>query len=142
MYWCMQHVLSASCTSCTIRRYCKTHRWTRPAWRLWTPKRFLLGKRIRCQVFALCTPQHLCQFASASPGCSPPCSTMTDNCLCIAVSTTADVKARQVFYNVPFEDMHAPAVGPAHPFNKDGLAAGMRNHRAGHVEVSHFCLPL
>ncbi|KAA6425985.1 MAG: pre-mRNA-processing factor 17-like [Trebouxia sp. A1-2] len=48
-----------------------------------------------------------------------------------------DVRARQVYYNVPFEDMHAPAVGPAHPFNKDGLAAGMRNHRAGHVEDSH-----
>lgn len=66
---------------------------------------------------------------------------MTDNGLCIAVSSAADVKARQVYYNVPYEDMHAPAVGPAHPFNKDGLAAGMRNHRAGHVEVSHFCLP-
>ena len=31
--------------------------------------------------------------------------------------------------------------GPAHPFNKDGLAAGMRNHRAGHVEVSHTTVP-
>ena len=52
------------------------------------------------------------------------------------VTPAADIKARQVYYNVPYEDMHAPAVGPAHPFNKDGLAAGMRNHRAGHVEVS------
>ena len=39
-------------------------------------------------------------------------------------------------------DLHAGSytqfvAGPAHPFNKDGLAAGMRNHRAGHVEVSH-----
>ena len=46
-----------------------------------------------------------------------------------------------MYYNVPYEDMHAPAVGPAHPFNKDGLAAGMRNHRAGHVEVSTSLSP-
>ncbi len=26
--------------------------------------------------------------------------------------------------------------GPAHPYQKDGLAAGLKNHRAGHVEVS------
>ena len=54
----------------------------------------------------------------------------------VTVASAADIRARQVYYNVPYEDMHAPAVGPAHPFNKDGLAAGMRNHRAGHVEVS------
>ncbi len=28
--------------------------------------------------------------------------------------------------------------GPAHPYNKDGLAAGLRNHRAGHVEDAHM----
>ena len=38
--------------------------------------------------------------------------------------------------NLPYEQMHAPVLGPAHPFQKDGVAAGMRNHRAGHVEVS------
>jgi hypothetical protein len=27
------------------------------------------------------------------------------------------------------------AAGPAHPYQKDGLAAGLKNHRAGHVEV-------
>ena len=37
--------------------------------------------------------------------------------------------------NLPYEQMHAPVLGPAHPFQKDGIAAGMRNHRAGHVEV-------
>ena len=31
--------------------------------------------------------------------------------------------------------MHAPIVGPANPNTKNGLAAGLRNHRAGHVEV-------
>lgn len=28
--------------------------------------------------------------------------------------------------------------GPAHPFQKDGLAAGLKNHRAGHVEDTHL----
>lgn len=41
-------------------------------------------------------------------------------------------------YNLPYRDMAAPVVGPAHPFQKDGLAAGMRNHRAGHVEATHL----
>lgn len=49
-----------------------------------------------------------------------------------------DPTARKVMYNLPIEDMHAPLLGPAHPFNKDGLAAGMRNHRAGHVEDTHL----
>ena len=64
---------------------------------------------------------------------------MASDCL---HATAADVKARQVYYNVPYEDMHAPALGPAHPFNKDGLAAGMRNHRAGHVEVTILAFPV
>lgn len=28
--------------------------------------------------------------------------------------------------------------GPAHPFQKDGQAAGLKNHRAGHVEDTHL----
>lgn len=38
--------------------------------------------------------------------------------------------------NLPYEEMHAPVVGPAHPYQKDGIAAGMKNHRTGHVEVT------
>lgn len=51
---------------------------------------------------------------------------------------SADASVRQVMANLPYEQMHAPVVGPAHPFQKDGIAAGMRNHRAGHVEVSRL----
>lgn len=47
----------------------------------------------------------------------------------------ADATARQVMVNLPYEQMHAPVVGPAHPYQKDGIAAGMKNHRTGHVEV-------
>lgn len=47
-----------------------------------------------------------------------------------------DPAARKVMYNLPVEDLHAPIVGPAHPFQKDGLAAGQKNHFSGHVEVT------
>lgn len=40
-----------------------------------------------------------------------------------------------MYANLPYDEMHAPVVGPAHPFQKDGIAAGMKNHRSGHVEV-------
>ena len=55
--------------------------------------------------------------------------------LTIVLSRPADPSARKVMYNLPYQDMHAPIVGPAHPFQKDGLAAGMKNHFSGHVEV-------
>jgi pre-mRNA-processing factor 17 len=49
-----------------------------------------------------------------------------------------DPKARSVQYNLPHKDMAAPLVGPAHPYQKDGIAAGLKNHRAGHVEDTHL----
>mmetsp|Transcript_18506 Transcript_18506/g.51945 ORF Transcript_18506/g.51945 Transcript_18506/m.51945 type:complete len:569 (-) Transcript_18506:353-2059(-) len=55
----------------------------------------------------------------------------------VSASSTRHLQApttRKTMYNTPYEDMHAPALGPAHPYNKDGLAAGLRNHRIGHVE--------
>ena len=54
----------------------------------------------------------------------------------------ADATARQVYANLPYEEMHAPVVGPAHPFQKDGIAAGMKNHRSGHVEVCEALIRL
>eukprot|EP00798_Chlamydomonas_sp_ICE-L_P006550 gene6550-3202_t len=49
-----------------------------------------------------------------------------------------DPKSREVMYNMPLEDMHAPLLGPSHPYQKDGISAGMKNHRSGHVEDSHM----
>lgn len=46
--------------------------------------------------------------------------------------------AKQVRYILPFEQMHAPVVGPSHPGEKGGLSAGMRNHRSGFVEDAHL----
>lgn len=31
-----------------------------------------------------------------------------------------------------------PPPGPAHPYQKDGIAAGLKNHRGGHVEDTHL----
>ncbi|PNW84243.1 hypothetical protein CHLRE_04g226450v5 [Chlamydomonas reinhardtii] len=49
-----------------------------------------------------------------------------------------DAGARKVMYNLPVEDMHAPVLGPAHPYSRDGLAAGLKNHFVGHVEDAHM----
>jgi hypothetical protein len=49
----------------------------------------------------------------------------------------ADPAKKVVHYNPKYEDMYAPIAGPAHPFSKDGLAAGQRNHKIGHVEVRY-----
>lgn len=46
--------------------------------------------------------------------------------------------ARSVKYNLPLEQMHAPVLGPSHPGLKDGTAAGLRNHRSGHVEAANM----
>ncbi|EFJ39885.1 hypothetical protein VOLCADRAFT_78216 [Volvox carteri f. nagariensis] len=46
--------------------------------------------------------------------------------------------ARKVMVNLPMEEMYAPVLGPAHPFQKDGLAAGYKNHFVGHVEDAHM----
>lgn len=49
-----------------------------------------------------------------------------------------DARARSVNYNLPLEEMHAPVLGPAHPYQRDGIAAGLKNHRSGHVEDAYL----
>ncbi|KAK3283548.1 hypothetical protein CYMTET_8758 [Cymbomonas tetramitiformis] len=49
-----------------------------------------------------------------------------------------DPNSRKVFYNPRYENMYAPVAGPEHPFNKDGLADGLKNHKQGFVEDSHI----
>ncbi|MEW5301226.1 MAG: hypothetical protein WDW38_004777 [Sanguina aurantia] len=78
--------------------------------------------------------------ASAAPGVDTTGLMLYDN----SARNTADVRiltdpsTRKVMYNLPYEDLHAPILGPAHPYQKDGLAAGMKNHRSGHVEDAHM----
>lgn len=52
-------------------------------------------------------------------------------------STTAvplDPTQHVVPYNPTYDQLWAPIYGPAHPYAKDGLAQGLRNHKLGFVE--------
>ena len=70
---------------------------------------------------------------AANCRCSRPAGVA---CGMLQLRCGADATARKVYANLPLVEMHAPVVGPAHPFQKDGIAAGMKNHRSGYVEVS------
>ncbi|KAL8519041.1 hypothetical protein ACS0TY_010113 [Phlomoides rotata] len=43
-----------------------------------------------------------------------------------------------VSFNPTFEQLWAPIVGPSHPYAKDGLAQGLRNHKLGFVENANI----
>jgi pre-mRNA-processing factor 17 len=45
-----------------------------------------------------------------------------------------DPTKKSVSYNPTIDQLYAPVVGPAHPYAKDGLAHGARNHKQGVVE--------
>ncbi|PKA66370.1 Protein Mut11 [Apostasia shenzhenica] len=45
-----------------------------------------------------------------------------------------DPRQHAVGFNPTFDQLWAPMYGPAHPYAKDGIAQGMRNHKLGFVE--------
>ncbi|EFJ18617.1 hypothetical protein SELMODRAFT_444442 [Selaginella moellendorffii] len=47
-----------------------------------------------------------------------------------------DPLQKRVTFNPRYEQMWAPMEGPIHPYNKDGLSRGMKNHALGVVEDS------
>jgi len=49
-------------------------------------------------------------------------------------SVLAGAGAHSVSVNLPARQMHAPALGPANPGDRGGLASNMRNHWSGHAE--------
>ncbi|GAB2280444.1 hypothetical protein Dimus_015076 [Dionaea muscipula] len=51
-----------------------------------------------------------------------------------SLSDPIDPAQHLVSYNPTYEQLWAPIYGPAHPFAKDGIAQGMRNHKLGFVE--------
>ncbi|XP_047321315.1 pre-mRNA-processing factor 17 isoform X2 [Impatiens glandulifera] len=51
-----------------------------------------------------------------------------------ALSKPLDPSQHVVAFNPTFDQLWAPIYGPAHPFAKDGIAQGMRNHKLGFVE--------
>lgn len=51
-----------------------------------------------------------------------------------ALAKPLDPSQHVVAFNPTFDQLWAPIYGPAHPFAKDGIAQGMRNHKLGFVE--------
>lgn len=51
-----------------------------------------------------------------------------------AQSKPLDPTQHVVGFNPTYEQLWAPICGPAHPYAKDGLAQGLRNHKLGFVE--------
>lgn len=47
-----------------------------------------------------------------------------------------DPTQHSVTFNPSYDQLWAPLYGPAHPYAKDGIAQGMRNHKLGFVEDS------
>lgn len=45
-----------------------------------------------------------------------------------------DPTQHMVAFNPTYDQLWAPIVGPAHPYAKDGIAQGLRNHKLGFVE--------
>lgn len=50
------------------------------------------------------------------------------------LATPLDPTQHVVGYNPTYDQLWAPIYGPAHPYAKDGLAQGLRNHKLGFVE--------
>ncbi|KAH1129604.1 hypothetical protein J1N35_000982 [Gossypium stocksii] len=49
-------------------------------------------------------------------------------------SKPIDPSQHVVAFNPTYDQLWAPIYGPAHPYAKDGIAQGMRNHKLGFVE--------
>ncbi|CAL9181236.1 unnamed protein product [Musa hybrid cultivar] len=86
--------------------------------------------------------------APSSPDSSPPrllakssAPRVDDTSLALAAAGSAralhrplDPTQHAVTFNPTYDQLWAPIHGPAHPFAKDGVAQGMRNHKLGFVE--------
>ncbi|KAL9390104.1 hypothetical protein Peur_018709 [Populus x canadensis] len=87
------------------------------------------------------------QNPNSSPDSSPPrllpsksaAPKVDDTMLALTVanqmlSKPIDPVQHVVAFNPTYDQMWAPVLGPAHPYAKDGIAQGMRNHKLGFVE--------
>ncbi|KAM3754199.1 hypothetical protein ACB098_03G148900 [Castanea mollissima] len=86
---------------------------------------------------------------TSSPEASPPrllaaksaAPKVDDTMLALTVAQAHQAHSRPidpvqhvVAFNPTYDQLWAPIVGPAHPYAKDGIAQGMRNHKLGFVE--------
>ncbi|KAI5573076.1 hypothetical protein BDE02_10G055400 [Populus trichocarpa] len=87
------------------------------------------------------------QNPNSSPDSSPPrllpsksaAPKVDDTMLALTVanqmlSKPIDPVQHVVTFNPTYDQLWAPVLGPAHPYAKDGIAQGMRNHKLGFVE--------
>ena len=87
------------------------------------------------------------QNPNSSPDSSPPrllpsksaAPKVDDTMLALTVanqmlSKPIDPVQHVVAFNPTYDQLWAPVLGPAHPYAKDGIAQGMRNHKLGFVE--------
>ncbi|KAJ6898472.1 pre-mRNA-processing factor 17 isoform X1 [Populus alba x Populus x berolinensis] len=87
------------------------------------------------------------QNPNSSPDSSPPrllpsksaAPKVDDTMLALTVanqmlSKPIDPVQHVVSFNPTYDQLWAPVLGPAHPYAKDGIAQGMRNHKLGFVE--------
>jgi pre-mRNA-processing factor 17 len=87
------------------------------------------------------------QNPNSSPDSSPPrllpsksaAPKVDDTMLALTVanqmlSKPIDPVQHVVAFNPTSDQLWAPVLGPAHPYAKDGIAQGMRNHKLGFVE--------
>ncbi|CAL5421344.1 unnamed protein product [Camellia sinensis] len=51
-----------------------------------------------------------------------------------ALTKPLDPSQHVVVFNPTYDQLWAPIYGPSHPYAKDGIAQGMRNHKLGFVE--------
>ncbi|KAL6187075.1 hypothetical protein ACLB2K_043190 [Fragaria x ananassa] len=87
--------------------------------------------------------------SSSSPESSPPrllppksaAPQVDDTMLALTVAKNRSAMTRPidptqhlVDFNPTYDQLWAPIYGPSHPYAKDGLAQGMRNHKLGFVE--------
>ncbi|KAJ9176398.1 hypothetical protein P3X46_011715 [Hevea brasiliensis] len=93
--------------------------------------------------------EHEAQNPNSSPDSSPPrllpsksaAPKVDDTMLALTVaqanqtlSKPIDPVHHAVAFNPTYDQLWAPIYGPAHPYAKDGIAQGMRNHKLGFVE--------
>ncbi|XP_011041459.1 PREDICTED: pre-mRNA-processing factor 17-like isoform X2 [Populus euphratica] len=87
------------------------------------------------------------QNTNSSPDASPPrllpsksaAPKVDDTMLALTaayqmLSKPIDPVQHVVAFNPTYDQLWAPVLGPAHPYAKDGIAQGMRNHKLGFVE--------
>ncbi|KAJ0967010.1 hypothetical protein J5N97_023927 [Dioscorea zingiberensis] len=81
------------------------------------------------------SPPHISlPFKSSAPRIDDTALTLSAAGAARALSGPLDPTQRAVSFNPTYDQLWAPIHGPAHPYAKDGVAQGMRNHKLGFVE--------